>query len=740
MIPEKLKVDGIRFVLIERGTKKPFQIGWQNKNIAFNDVELNEHIKKGGNYGVMGGGEKNLLIVDFDNAKIQEELLQKLPKTFTVKTGSGMLHKYYFSDKGESFKIFDEDMNTLIDVQGEGKQAICSGSIHPNGNKYELIENEDIAFINYSELQALIIPYDKKPKKEKPIQTNIPSEYSSDNLLDEVKRKISMQELLNKIGVDTSKNPTNCPFHDSKGGKCLGFNEETAHCFHCEGSWNIFSLIKDYKRCGFKEALEWLCETFGLQENLKKSREAYKKKLSEQNSVGLNQIKEQVQKMIYAKAEDAASETVACYIKDHNFIFTTRDDLKSEIWYYDDGIYIPNGETKIKEICRMIFDYYYTPYRASKVIAKIKADTGIDSDKFFVNNHLEEIPVLNGILNIFTRELKEFTPSKIFFSKCPVKYDPSKSCPNIDKFLSEVLQNPEDKTVYYEIGGFCLLKEYRFEKAFMLVGNGRNGKGKSLELIKRVIGAQNCFSLPLVALQVDNADVHQLFGKLVNLAGDIGYGDLKDTSMFKSLTGRDLITTKRKFLTALTFENYAKFVFACNELPKVYDTSKGFWDRWVLLEYPYYFADKEEYDRTPEKDRLNWKIRDENIISRIATEDELSGLFNKFLEGLSTLVKKGKFSSTKGSEQVKDMWIRKSDSFQAFCMDMLEMDPESMITKKSIRNAYSIYCKRYKLKGCSDKSIKITLENDYGVVEGRKFVMDVLERTWEGIRWKEQVK
>ena len=223
MIPQKLKIEGIKFVLVEKGGKRPFQQAWQERIISFSNPELLNHINNGGNYGVIGGGLKNLLIVDFDNANVQEQLIAKLPPTFTVRTGSGMMHKYFFSNKAESFKIFDEEMNTLVDVQGEGKQCIGVGSTHPNGNKYVLIDDKDIAYIDYAELKALIMPYDKKPKKEVQIQTERPTEYSHDDFLEVVKRNVSMEKLLYKFGVDTSRNPSNCPFHDSKGGKCLGW-------------------------------------------------------------------------------------------------------------------------------------------------------------------------------------------------------------------------------------------------------------------------------------------------------------------------------------------------------------------------------------------------------------------------------------------------------------------------------------------------------------------------------------
>src|SRR5690349_16131057 len=95
-IPERLRKNGIRFVLLKPKDKIPIQPGWQKMNIEYNNTGLLRHIHNGGNYGVIGGGIHNLLILDFDNLEVQNEVCQKLPETFTVKTGTGKLHKYFF--------------------------------------------------------------------------------------------------------------------------------------------------------------------------------------------------------------------------------------------------------------------------------------------------------------------------------------------------------------------------------------------------------------------------------------------------------------------------------------------------------------------------------------------------------------------------------------------------------------------------------------------------------------------
>jgi len=447
------------------------------------------------------------------------------------------------------------------------------------------------------------------------------------------------------------------------------------------------------------------------------------------------EVKEEYLDKVREKKWGDASEVLVRYILSKRKIYTTKDDNKSEIWIYKNGVYLPNGKSEIKEMLRSLLGKWYSVFVSNMVLNKIEPDTFIDIEDFFNISYKDEVPVKNGLLNIFTRELNLFDDNKIFFNKLPVKYDPEAKCPKIDKFLSEVFTNKEDKNVFYELAGFGLLKEYKFEKAFMFVGDGRNGKGKTIELLKRLVGAYNCASEPLIKLVPESFSVSELHGKILNLAGDISNTDLKDTSMFKSLTGRDLVSGKRKFLKDIIFENYAKFVFACNELPMVYDLSMGFWDRWVLLEFPYTFVDQKTFDSSDNKDKL--KIRDEDIISKIISEEELSGLLNAALDGLERLIKNKRFSSAKGCDEIKNMWIRKSNSFIAFCMDKLQEDYDAMITKKELRSKYAEYCKKHKVRSKSDYVIKKILQDMFGVTEDRKNIIGSnWEWYWMGVKWK----
>jgi len=443
--------------------------------------------------------------------------------------------------------------------------------------------------------------------------------------------------------------------------------------------------------------------------------------------------------LVATKQEDDATELIVEKIMENEYIYSTKNDHKSEMWIYCNGIYLPNGESEVRVFSREFLGKAYTPQRANKVIAKIRADTFIDEKDFFEmeRKNIYEQPLTNGILNIKTREMTEFTPNKVFFNKLPITYDENCKCDKIKSFFEDILKSEDDVRVIYEMFGFILLRKYLMQKAFMFIGSGANGKSKLLQLIKLFIGSNNISSTPLNQLQPDSSGVCELFGKLANISGDLDNSSLKRSGIFKELTGGDTLSAKRKFLTDLNFENYAKLIFACNDLPKVYDLSDGFWRRWVLLEFPFKFLPENEYFRLDKKDieKNKCKIADPKIIERITDDDELSGLLNMALDGLNRLFELKDFSVTIGTKQVKETWIRKSNSFIAFCLDSLDENFDGFVTKKELRRQFNVYCKKHKIKGAGDKEIKAILQDKYGVIESRKMINADYDYVWEGIKF-----
>jgi len=113
------------------------------------------------------------------------------------------------------------------------------------------------------------------------------------------------------------------------------------------------------------------------------------------------------------------------------------------------------------------------------------------------------------------------------------------------------------------------------------------------------------------------------------------------------------------------------------------------------------------------------------------------GLLNKFLDGLDRVMDFKTFSTTKGSKEIKELWIRKSNSFMAFCLDHLTEDYDNYITKKELRKKYINYCKKHIINPKSDFVMKKTIQEMFGASEDRRFLGGESQIfVWEGIKWK----
>jgi len=486
------------------------------------------------------------------------------------------------------------------------------------------------------------------------------------------------------------------------------------------------SATKKYQSAVLKDFLTQV-GCIDLYEPLIKEAEAYKTTGNGQN------LKFEVMQLLLKKKRNKASEMIVQSILKESRIYTIRSDDIEEMWIYSIGIYIPQAKTYIKEFVREVIGDAFTKSFCNLVIEKIAVDTYIDAKIFFQNEIVGEIPVENGILNLTTRELTEFTPDKLFFNKLPMKYDKDAKCPTIEKHFKAVLKHEDDIPVMFELFGYLLWKDYFIEKAVMMTGGGRNGKGKTVSLMKLFIGVENCASVPIQQLESDLYALGEMFKKMANLSADISPTALKNTGYFKNLTARDYVTAPRKYLGRVGFVSYAKQVFCANTLPITYDNTEAFWNRWVLLEFPFKFLSQKEIDVLGENERENIKLQDPVIIEKLSTTEELQGLLIKALEGLDRLHKQGDFSYSNSVEQVKNMWIRKSDSFTAFLMDCVEEDWDSCVIKMKLSRAYVGYCRNHKVPTVGTKAIKSVLAMR-GIGEDRKSIDGKQEAVWQGIR------
>ena len=453
-------------------------------------------------------------------------------------------------------------------------------------------------------------------------------------------------------------------------------------------------------------------------------------------SVTVDELKDEVMTFLALKKDREATESIMRYVLDTEHIYTIRDDENSEMWIYKGGIYIPQAKTYIKEVCKEILGMAFTPHRCNEVIAKIEVMTYIEQTEFFIERNVNRIAVENGIFDLTEKKLLPFSSEEVFFNKLPVPYNESADCPLIKKHLKDVLENEDDVPILQELFGYLLYRNHSIEKAFMFCGSGRNGKGKTLELMKRFIGAENCCNIPLQQIDRDTFALGEFHNKLANLGGDISSKSLEETGTFKNLTGRDLLSAARKFKIRVHFVNFSKQIFCANELPRTYDTTPAFFNRWVLLNFPFTFISEKELNMMNNPENNGYKLADKNQVDKITNKEELSGLLNWAIKGLERLLKQGDFSYSKTIIEVKKRWMRMSDSVAAFIMDKIEESWGNDILKKDFRREYSLYCKEHKLKMVSDKSMKSTLALSLGIGDDRISVDGKQQSVWQGIKFK----
>ena len=200
--PKQLRKNSFRFTKL-RG-KIPFEKAWQKKNnYKFDDPSFNQHKN---NAGVICG-INNLVVVDIDgNAdSTLDLLLEKLPKTYTVRTGKQGFHLYYIADEIVKTTAFSYN-ESHIDLKAEGGQVVIEGSIHPETKKqYSCHFDLDISPISKEQLLTVFNIVQKNgvtvnnTKKEKKTEVSAISEN------DESRSAREYQEICRLLGQGKTK-------------------------------------------------------------------------------------------------------------------------------------------------------------------------------------------------------------------------------------------------------------------------------------------------------------------------------------------------------------------------------------------------------------------------------------------------------------------------------------------------------------------------------------------------------
>lgn len=369
-------------------------------------------------------------------------------------------------------------------------------------------------------------------------------------------------------------------------------------------------------------------------------------------------------------------EKLANYlIREHNVI-----KFNDNLHIYKNGYYTSNTDEIERIMLQYIVNSTRTPRLETIRYLELKAEeVALETPTL--------ISVKNGVLNLETKQLLEFSPDYKIKNKIPINYNPGAYSEVMDKTLNKISCNDKQlRMLIEEMIGYIIFRRNEMGKAFILTGSGANGKSTLLDVIKRLIGKENISSVALNELN-DRFKTFQLEGKLANIGDDISNGYIEDNSTFKKLVTGETVNVERKGKDPFDFENYSKLIFSCNEMPRINDLSDGLKRRLIFIPFNAKFS-KSDTDYDP------------FIIDKLLSDESLEYLLKIALEGLDRVLFNREFTTPKVVEETWEDYERKNNPVIGF---IDEGKIENELTT-DVYLQYQTYCVSNGLKALSKVS------------------------------------
>lgn len=299
-------------------------------------------------------------------------------------------------------------------------------------------------------------------------------------------------------------------------------------------------------------------------------------------------------KPVFFKGSTFLFDKFATYLKNNNHIVK----INGQLHIYKDGIYVP-GHAEIES--QMI---KHIPHlkRANRSEVLAYLEIMIDGEAKTTNPNV--IAFTNGLYNIKDGSFRDFTPDVVITNKIPWPYNPAAYSELLDHTLDRLACNdPEVRALLEEMVGYCLYRRNELGKAFILIGDKSNGKSTFLHVVKNMLGDSNIASLDLKELG-DRFKTAELFGKLANIGDDIGDEFIANASVFKKLVTGDRVNVERKGQDPFEFNNYSKFLFSANNIPRIKDKTGAVQRRLVIVPFDAKFTPNDADFRPFIKDEL----------------------------------------------------------------------------------------------------------------------------------------
>lgn len=375
-----------------------------------------------------------------------------------------------------------------------------------------------------------------------------------------------------------------------------------------------------------------------------------------------------------------------------DFIFT-----RGNFYQYRDGVYKMLQDEEVKSIIYSKLNRNYSKSTQVKdVFEQLKIQVLFDSSLLDTPQHLRTINFKNGLFDLEERKLKPHTTDFYTTFQVNADYHASADCPHFKKFISQSM-NTDDILIAQELLGYLLMPTTIAEKAFILYGPGRSGKSTFLKLIEFILGKEQYSSISMQELS-ERFKTVLLVDKLANIFADLPNKRLEDTGIFKAIVSGDTIVVEDKYGKPFPFNNKARLIFSCNELPANYiDRTDGFFRRLIILPF---------LNQVPESEI------DPFLLSKL--QGEVEGIILWALEGLERLIKnKFQFTKSDTTQKLLDEYRKESNNVIWFIEEYCELIPGEKEYSQSLYQFYKDKCEENGKQPISQMKFNKSIENEY---------------------------
>ena len=307
----------------------------------------------------------------------------------------------------------------------------------------------------------------------------------------------------------------------------------------------------------------------------------------------------------------------------------------------------------------------------------------------------EMLACVNGLLHIPTRKMFPHTPE--FRNTFAVDYDYNERALPSNLWINFLNQLwPDDQQsieTLQEMFGLLLTNDTSFQKAFMIIGPPRSGKGTLIRVLQRLLGKEHIAATTLSALG-ETFGKQPLLNKTVAIMSDVridGRSDLQAVSeTLLSITGEDTVPVNRKNQTTLMEQLRVRFLLTTNTVPRLPDSSEALTKRFIMLQLMNSFYGNE----------------DRGLTEKLTDERGMPGLLNWALDGLRRLHARGYFIQPESAETSTAMFREASNPVGEFVKEYCEVGDDRESSCKDLYTVWGAWCDD---EGIRNKSTSQTL-------------------------------